>query len=134
MVTPVSPAEIARLRQSLEEERQHVAEMLRERLHHSDDPRERALANNLGAVDDRASANMLNDEELSGLALEMGELRAVDAALARIADGSYGTCASCGEPIAAERMHAQPTARLCLACQSEAERHPGMYGPRPTLF
>lgn len=134
MLTPITPDDIVQLRQALEEERERVAEAVRERMHQAEDPLERALANNLGAVDDRASGNTLNDEELSEVAFELGELRAIAAALERIADGSYGTCANCGEPIAAERMHAQPTARLCLACQSAAERHPGVYGPRTGLF
>jgi DnaK suppressor protein len=40
----------------------------------------------------------------------------VDDALARVADGSYGTCESCGRPIAAERLAARPAARTCIAC------------------
>ena len=134
MGTHITADDIGQLRPALEAERQRVSEVLRDRMHRADDPLERALSNNQGAVDDRASANTLNDEDMAELAFELDELRAIDAALARIADGSYGTCASCGEPIAPERMHAQPTARLCLACQSAAERHPGLHGPRTGLF
>ncbi len=43
-------------------------------------------------------------------------LRDVDDALARVADGSYGTCESCGRPIAAERLAARPAARTCIGC------------------
>jgi DnaK suppressor protein len=43
-------------------------------------------------------------------------------ALERIADGSYGACAHCAEPIAPRRLAAVPWAPLCLACQEEAER------------
>ena len=134
MPSPITPADIALLRQALEAERARVDEALRERMHQADDPLERALANHSGAVDDRASASALNDDALSEAVFELGELRAIADAFERIADGSYGTCANCGEPIAAERMRAQPTARLCLACQSAAERHPGVYGPRTGLF
>ncbi|NHI19281.1 TraR/DksA C4-type zinc finger protein [Phycicoccus endophyticus] len=41
-------------------------------------------------------------------------LAEVDAALARVADGSYGRCAVCGEPIAEGRLEARPTARTCV--------------------
>ena len=40
----------------------------------------------------------------------------VEAALARRAEGSYGSCATCGRPIAPERLAARPSARTCIAC------------------
>jgi RNA polymerase-binding transcription factor DksA len=40
----------------------------------------------------------------------------VDAALARRAEGGYGTCADCGRPIAPERLAARPAARTCIDC------------------
>ena len=43
-------------------------------------------------------------------------LRSVDDALARLDDGTYGTCTRCGEPIAAGRLEARPTATTCVAC------------------
>ncbi|WP_114202054.1 TraR/DksA family transcriptional regulator [Janibacter anophelis] len=43
-------------------------------------------------------------------------LEEVDAALARISGGTYGTCERCGRPIAAGRLEARPTARRCIEC------------------
>ena len=43
-------------------------------------------------------------------------LAEVDDALARAAAGDYGRCADCGQPIAAERLAARPTARTCITC------------------
>ncbi|HEX4220668.1 MAG TPA: TraR/DksA C4-type zinc finger protein [Acidimicrobiales bacterium] len=40
----------------------------------------------------------------------------VDGALARLDDGSYGRCESCGTIIADERLAEIPTARTCAAC------------------
>jgi RNA polymerase-binding transcription factor DksA len=37
----------------------------------------------------------------------------VDASLARLADGTYGNCSICGEPISDERLAAVPTATSC---------------------
>lgn len=40
----------------------------------------------------------------------------VDAALARLDAGTYGTCERCGRPIADERLAVRPTARTCVGC------------------
>jgi RNA polymerase-binding protein DksA len=45
----------------------------------------------------------------------------IDAALARIEDGTYGTCTRCGKPIGEERLEARPWADLCIDCQREVE-------------
>lgn len=44
------------------------------------------------------------------------ELTAIDAALLRVGDGSYGVCRGCGLPIAAGRLEARPAADLCIEC------------------
>ena len=48
--------------------------------------------------------------------------RRLRTALARLADGEYGTCAECGGPIAPKRLLALPDARTCMACQDRLER------------
>jgi hypothetical protein len=40
----------------------------------------------------------------------------VEAALARLDDGSYGTCAGCGAAIDDARLSVEPTVRTCAAC------------------
>ena len=49
-------------------------------------------------------------------------VREIDAALARIADGTYGTCAACGQNIPEERLEAIPYATLCVDDKRAAER------------
>lgn len=44
------------------------------------------------------------------------ELADIDAALARIAEGRYGTCLNCGGPMGLQRLRAIPEARYCIAC------------------
>jgi DnaK suppressor protein len=44
----------------------------------------------------------------------------IDAALHRIADGTYGVCVHCGIDIPAERLEFRPFAAGCVACQSSA--------------
>ncbi len=47
------------------------------------------------------------------------ELADIDAALARIAEGRYGTCQSCGGPMGLQRLRALPEARYCVACSGQ---------------
>ena len=49
-------------------------------------------------------------------------LESIDAALHRIADGEYGKCIHCGQPILEKRLEAVPWARHCLQCQDLNER------------
>jgi RNA polymerase-binding protein DksA len=44
-------------------------------------------------------------------------LEQVEAALARLAGGTFGACVRCGRPIAAERLEALPWAAYCIDCQ-----------------
>ena len=44
------------------------------------------------------------------------ELREIDAALGRIADGRYGSCLACGGPLGRQRLRALPEARYGLSC------------------
>ena len=49
-------------------------------------------------------------------------LAAVDAAIARLDDGSYGRCVRCGNLIAPERLEALPWAAHCIECQRTVGR------------
>ncbi|MDA1090303.1 MAG: TraR/DksA C4-type zinc finger protein [Proteobacteria bacterium] len=57
------------------------------------------------------------DEVLEGLGLAaLTEVNKINAALERIDNGSYGTCATCGELIGAARLDAVPHAAQCMDC------------------
>ena len=49
-------------------------------------------------------------------------LTAIDSALNRIEDGTYGTCVNCGAQIAPERLEAMHWATLCIDCKRKEER------------
>jgi RNA polymerase-binding protein DksA len=74
-----------------------------------DEGQEKSLALVLTRLDDRGKA----------------EIEAIDRALARIAADSFGTCTSCGEPIATARLQALPTAERCLECARADESQHG---------
>jgi len=57
--------------------------------------------------------------EAGALAGELTEaLGEVEAAIARLGDGTYGQCERCGQVIAPARLEAMPAARRCIACAS----------------
>ena len=49
-------------------------------------------------------------------------LAAIDEALKRIDEGTFGTCARCGKPIAEARLEAMPYATKCIDCKRLEER------------
>ena len=73
------------------------------------------------AEDSEAQVNSARDLEFALDERETAELRQVDAALERIAAGTYGLCIDCGMAIPAARLHAAPEALRCIACQAKSE-------------
>jgi len=71
---------------------------------------------------DMGATSFERDQELTVLNNEREKLLQIDRALARIADGTYGICESCGNPIGKGRSMAFPRATLCLTCKQREER------------
>ena len=65
------------------------------------------------------------DQEFSLLLAETGSqsLPLIEAAIARIAEGTYGICEECGINIPRTRLNAVPFAHLCVKCASELEQN-----------
>ena len=64
---------------------------------------------------DREINLILNDRDRD-------KLQAIDDALARIDEGTYGVCESCESDVAEGRLEALPFTRLCISCQAEREK------------
>jgi len=78
-----------------------------------------------GSGDDQADAGSKTFEREHEMSLANNRLdliTQIEHALARIADGSYGRCESCGQTIAKARLQAFPAATLCLTCKQREER------------
>lgn len=57
------------------------------------------------------------DEVLEGMGVSgQHEMRMIEAALARIAEGDYGSCAKCGAEISEERLNVLPYTPFCRNC------------------
>jgi len=80
---------------------------------------------------DVGTENFDQELTLSLLGSEQDALGQVEAALERIADGTYGQCTECGRSIPKARFEAIPYAVLCVNCAAQQERgqSPRMAGP-----
>jgi RNA polymerase-binding transcription factor DksA len=85
------------------------------------------------AASESTNADDEHDPEGATIAFERAQLVAVlqqaqtrladlDRGLALLADGTYGVCERCGEPIGAERLLARPAARTCILCARSSSR------------
>lgn len=71
---------------------------------------------------DTGSANVERDRAQSLSSHARSLLVAIDGALERMDEGSYGHCARCGNLIEAARLEALPYATLCMDCKRREER------------
>lgn len=71
---------------------------------------------------DGIPANESREVGLATRELLMERVNRLSAALDRMREGAYGTCAECGEAISAARLHAMPEVQTCVRCQDGIER------------
>ena len=85
-------------------------------------PLQWTMENNSGRQGDMADQASGTNEVHVQLKLKQTDakiLQAIEDALQRLDDGSYGICRECGEPIAEARLTAIPWTRKCIACKEK---------------
>lgn len=117
--------ELQRFRKKLLEEKERVAQSLAQH--------ERVIRNvdgadygGLGKAHSNHLADQGTDEfqyeaTIQFASTEGRYLYAIEEALARIENGTYGACESCGQAIGLERLKALPYTRLCIECKEKEE-------------
>lgn len=108
--------DVDRFRSELESERERLT-AAREAVNHAS-----SLADETGDLSTGPGDHLADNatetymRELDGGLEEHAEhiIGEIDAALRRIENGTYGTCAICGKPIGEERLEAVPYATLCI--------------------
>jgi DnaK suppressor protein len=78
-------------------------------------------------IADRASSETDRAIELRARDRQRKVIGKIEAALARIEDGSYGYCSETGEPISLRRLDARPIATLSVEAQERHERREKIY-------
>src|SRR3979411_1652189 len=111
----MTKSELEKFKTALEKKQAEISASLRNR-------EDIAIEKTPDAIDE---VQLAGERELAirNLDRESNLLRQVRAALARIADGSYGVCMPCEEEISPKRLNAVPQTPYCIKCQEAADRH-----------
>ena len=111
----MTKSELERFTTALEKRQGEISASLRNR-------KDIAIEKTPDAIDE---VQLAGERELAirNLDRESNLLRNVKGALARIADGSYGTCMHCEGDISLKRLNAVPWAAFCIRCQEVVDRN-----------
>ena len=125
----MTPAQATELKGMLERRKADLVREIESKL--ADAKTERVAPDAVSTTDggDKALLETASGLDLAIVRRDIDELRTVEQALRRIADGTIGECPDCGDTIAPERLRAYPAAVRCAACQAEFERRSGAAQP-----
>ena len=110
------------LRLALQTRARDLREEIRQTLLKSDSEQYVQVAADVRDLEDESFADLVVDVSLAEIDRDLGELRAIDAALQRLNEGDYGVCEVCDRPIDLRRLEAAPHALRCIDCQTVWER------------
>ncbi|MBT8047440.1 MAG: TraR/DksA family transcriptional regulator [Xanthomonadales bacterium] len=109
-------------KQQLKDRYYDVREEIRLELLRSDNEHFIDLAGLVHDPEEESVADLLVDIDLALVDMHVEQIRDIDAALIRLAEGIYDVCLDCGKEIVVERLQAYPTAKRCTRCQTAYER------------
>lgn len=134
MINNLPENELKPLKKKLVDRRVALLTEIRNELIRSDEARFADLAGRVHDAGDESVADLLVDVDTAIVHRHITELRHIEEALRRMAQGGYGYCDTCGEAIEAARLSTQPTAIRCVGCQDRYERvAPQGVAPTPRL-
>jgi RNA polymerase-binding protein DksA len=116
---------LAAIRKGLEDKRDELQQRQTELEEDSFDGTQSDITGEVGLDEDFADAGTATFERERDLSIRNNITDLIDQmtrAIARIDEGSYGTCERCGRPIDAARLKELPHALLCLDCKRREER------------
>jgi DnaK suppressor protein len=118
----LTPEQTKELRNTVEQRRAALLEEVSEDLGKLRSDRFEDLAGPAPDPGDESVASLISDLDQAEASRDLSELRMLDHARERIADGSYGTCIDCGQDIGFARLRANPAAERCIQCQTQYEK------------
>jgi DnaK suppressor protein len=130
-MTSTNPHQTQTMKSRLHERAAQLRGEIQRTLERSSDETHVRIAEQARDPEDDSFSNLIVDLNLAEIDRDAGELRRIDSALARLNEGSYGVCESCGQEIPQARLQAEPTALRCVQCQDLYEKtHAGNGTPR----
>jgi RNA polymerase-binding protein DksA len=99
----------------LQAQRRHLLDEVREKIGTSGE--RLGFASPRKIAENDVLADAVAEMDVAMVIRESHELQDIEAALARIGDGSYGICIECGGEIGRARLKADPTAKRCPPCE-----------------
>jgi RNA polymerase-binding transcription factor len=129
----LSEKQLQQFEQRLRKRREELRAIIHAELANSQQEDFTELAGMVHDAGDESFAELLRGINLTTRARELEEIQDIEAALERIRNGAYSTCAECGDNIAYERLDAYPTAKRCITCQSRHENRRGGRDATPSL-
>lgn len=123
----MSAVDLAEFRALLEQEREQIVSAIA----HLHEDSTGSTDDELGQATGRSLESQVGDMGAITFERELDEglqegaqqtLAQIDRALAKIDDGTYGTCEQCGRAIGEDRLRARPSAVLCIDDQRFADR------------
>ncbi len=124
--------ERSELEASIRSEHARLMSELREEIEQARQETFGAVAGEVTDSADQAAADLLSDLDSAEISRDLGDIRALEAATARLAAGTYGRCVDCQTDIPVARLRAQPAAARCVACQETHEKTYA-HAPEPKL-
>lgn len=115
--------EIVELKRHLEKDDARIREILHE------DFVARGAANGNSVLqyhettDDDAVVDVLNDAAISSVTRATNSLEAIEHSLKAMENIAYGACENCARHIGFKRLNVNPTATLCMPCQTKREKN-----------
>ena len=120
----MNKAQLKKFKQLLTEKRDEIIKKAKQTLEE-----DMALdANDLPDEMDLASSEYLQSFTFRLRGREKVFLDKIEKALAKIEDGSFGTCEECSEEISVKRLEARPETTLCIRCKEDQERMEADFG------
>jgi DnaK suppressor protein len=119
---PLTHTEIDEMKATIDNRRKTLGAEIQSDIARSRSDSFGAIAGEAPDSGDQAMAALVADTDNAETNRDIRELQELDAAMVRIAEGSYGTCTDCGDDIPIARLRAYPGAMRCITCQSIYER------------
>jgi RNA polymerase-binding transcription factor DksA len=119
---PSTREERTELEAIVRREHKRLKRELREEIEQSRRETLGAVEGGVGDSADESVADLLSDLDAAEITRDLGDVRALEAAIGRLTAGTYGRCEDCGTDIPVARLRAQPAALRCIACQGVYEK------------